>query len=295
MIKRAVDHKIHLSLRESIVKLEEHFDADVLVYYGNFINSIEDDFLKVVEDLVTNSKSKKDNTIYIILTTSGGDVLVVERLVNILRHHYKQVNFIIPNYAYSAGTVFCMSGDSILMDYFSVLGPIDPQVLNKDGKWVAALGYLDKIEELLKKSKDGTMTQAEFLILKNFDLAELRSYEQAKNLTIDLLEKWLVKYKFKNWTKHRTDKEKKDKKVTENEKEDRAKEIAEALGNHNTWKSHGRPLNIEAIKDLRLEIDDYSDNLERRKLIRDLYELVKDWREINNYRNIFIATREIHS
>lgn len=33
-----------------------------------------------------------------------------------------------------------MSGDKIFMDFFSVLGPVDPQVQNKDGKWVPALG-----------------------------------------------------------------------------------------------------------------------------------------------------------
>lgn len=46
-----------------------------------------------------------------------------------------------------------MSGDSIYMDYFSVLGPIDPQVQNKEGKWVAALGYLDKVNEYIEKQR----------------------------------------------------------------------------------------------------------------------------------------------
>ncbi|WP_205749473.1 SDH family Clp fold serine proteinase [Aquirufa rosea] len=93
------------------------------------------------------------------------------------------VDFIIPNYAYSAGTIFCMSGDNIFMDYFSVLGPIDPQVQNKEGKWVAALGYLDKVHEAIEKSSRGVLTDAEYLMIKDLDLAELRSYEQAKDLT----------------------------------------------------------------------------------------------------------------
>lgn len=106
----------------------------------------------------------------------------MERYVNIIRHHYSEVNFIVPDYAYSAGTIFCMSGDSIYMD----LGPIDPQVQNKEGKWVAALGYLDKVNEYIEKAKLGTLTNVEFAILKDFDLAELRSFEQARDLTIDL-------------------------------------------------------------------------------------------------------------
>lgn len=109
-----------------------------------------------------------------------------------------------------------MSGDAIHMDYFSVLGPIDPQVPNKNGNWVAALGYLDKIEELIQRTEQEKLTQAEFLILKDFDLAELKEYEQAKNLTIDLLERWLIK--FKNWEKHRTNNQTRGEAVTQEEK-----------------------------------------------------------------------------
>ena len=67
-------------------------------------------------------------------------------------------------------TTCCHCGQII-----SVLGPIDPQVMNKDGKFVAALGYLDKINELIKKARDNELTNAEFIILKDFDLAELRA------------------------------------------------------------------------------------------------------------------------
>jgi ClpP class serine protease len=49
--------------------------------------------------------------------------------VTVIRKHYKTVNFVVPDYAMSAGTIFCMSGDKIFMDYASALGPIDPQVI----------------------------------------------------------------------------------------------------------------------------------------------------------------------
>ena len=184
-----------------------------------------------------------------------------------------------------------MSGDNIHMDYFSVLGPIDPQVENKEGRLVAALGYLDKINELLDKGHKNQLSQAEFMILKDFDLAELRGYEQAKDLTIDLLEKWLVKYKFKNWNKHRTNPACLGQAVTEPEKVARAKEIADHLSNNNKWKSHGRPINIQALKELRLEIDDYSNNPARRTLIREYYELSIGYVISNRFRN-FIQTRK---
>tara|TARA_R110001592_G_scaffold17518_2_gene73822 strand:+ start:110858 stop:111727 length:870 start_codon:yes stop_codon:yes gene_type:complete len=286
-MKPVLDGKIHKLLQEKLLGLEDHFQADVLTYFGPFEGG-ENVFLKIVEEL-GNDPDKRER-IFIVLTTGGGSAGVVERYVNILRNHYNEVNFVVPDYAYSAGTIFCMSGDSIHMDYFSVLGPIDPQVQNREGRLVAALGYLDKINELLLKAQNNTLSQAEFMILKDFDLAELRGYEQAKDLTIDLLERWLVKFKFKNWNTHRTDVDKLNSAVTEEEKIARAKEIADHLSNNNKWKSHGRPINIEALKELRLEIDDYSNNLERRTLIRDYYELVSDYVASRRFRN-FIHTR----
>lgn len=235
-MKLPVDQIIHDLLTNKLKILEKHFKSDVVSYFGPIIDGYETVFMQIIEQL--NKGKKKNDSLYIILTTQGGNARAVERCVNIVRNHYSEVNFIIPDYAYSAGTIFCLSGDNIHMDYFSVLGPIDPQVQNKEGKWVPALGYLDKVNELLEKAKNNSLTQAEFLILKDFDLAELRAYEQAKELTIALLKKWLVKYKFKNWIKHSTTPMLLNKAVTDEEKEKRAEEIADELGNNKTWKSH---------------------------------------------------------
>ncbi|WP_312751293.1 SDH family Clp fold serine proteinase [Epilithonimonas hominis] len=286
-MKPAVDLSIHQLLQEKLSQLEKYFDADFFVYYGPIVDGNENSVLRIIEDLASDS-DKKDK-IFIILTTNGGSAIAVERYVNILRHHYKEVNFIVPDYAYSAGTIFCMSGDNIYMDYFSVLGPIDPQVQNKDGKWVAALGYLDKVNDFIEKAQRNELSQAEFLILKDLDLAELRGYEQAKSLTIELLKKWLVKFKFKNWDKHTTTNPGTD--VTEEQKEKRAEEIADKLSDSNLWKSHSRPIDINDLSnDLKLKIEDYSKS-EYRELIRNYYDLFSDYVNKNKLQ-IFIHTRK---
>lgn len=106
-----------------------------------------------------------------------------------------------------------------------------------------------------------------------------------------MLKKWLVKYKFKNWNKHRSNKKLLNKTVTNDQRIARAEEIADKLSNNNEWKSHGRPININALKKLGLEIDDYSNNINRRKLIRDYYELVSDYVLSRGFRN-FVHTRK---
>lgn len=289
-MKLPISDTIKHLLKDNLKNLEEEFNADFITYYGPIVDGFENNLLRIIEELVDDENKKEK--LYVILTTNGGSATAVERYVNIIRHHYNEVNFIIPDYAYSAGTIFCMSGDNIYMDYFSVLGPIDPQVQNKEGKWVAALGYLDKVNELIERARNQEISQAEFLILKDIDLAELRGYEQAKELTIDLLKQWLVKYKFKTWETHQTNEDLIGQQVTTEQKEVRAHEIADKLSNNNLWKSHGRPINIETLEnELRLKIENYSDNDDLKKLIRDYYDLLDDYITNNNLR-IFVQTRK---
>ncbi len=104
----------------------------------------------------------------------------------------------------------------------------------------------------------------------------------------------MVKYKFKNWIKHGTTPELLDKDVTDKEKEKRAEEIADELGNNKTWKSHGRPINIETLVNepkLRLKIEDFGKLPERRKMIREYYNLLSDYKKKSGL-GIFIHSRE---
>lgn len=284
-MKNPIDSAVKELLNQSLEKIETLLNSDVLCYYGPIADGNENVILQIVEDLAQDPNKKEQ--LAIVLTTTGGSATAVERYVNIIRRFYNKVIFIVPDYAYSAGTIFCMSGDDIWMDFYSVLGPIDPQVRNKEGKFVPALGYLDKVNEMIDKAKKNQLTQAEFLILKDFDLAELRAYEQAKELTTTLLKKWLVKYKFKNWTIHNSN----GKPVTEDDKKRRAEEIAKDLGDNKKWKSHGRPINIEDLENLKLRIKDFSDMNDEREAIRGYYNLLQEFTRKYNMQ-LFIHTRK---
>ena len=74
----------------------------------------------------------------------------------------------------SAGTILPLSGNAIWTDYCSVLGPIDPQVPSQDGhKYLPALGYLVRYQELIDKTNRGEASAAELHILMNLDQREL--------------------------------------------------------------------------------------------------------------------------
>lgn len=271
MIVSPINDSNRKAMENALSNLERILNADVFVYYGELIDGVEANVKQIIEQIC--SDGQKHEELYVLLTTTGGSLNPVKRIVNIFRNFYKEVNFIIPDYAYSAGTVMCCSGDKIYMDYYSVLGPIDPQVRNKDGKFVAALGYLDKINELIEKAKRNELTNAEFIILKDFDLAELRAYEQARDLAVDLLVEWLPKYKFKNWSIHSSSQTP----VTEEDKRNRAIEIAQNLSDNKEWKSHGRPISRVELGRLKLQIDKLEDNQEAYKAVTAYHELMTDY------------------
>lgn len=282
-MKSPIEDTLKQLLNGKLKALEQYLEADVLVYTGDLGPLPAHIFTKIVEEL-KNDATKHDK-LYVILTTRGGSAEMVERYVNILRHHYQEINFIVPDHAYSAGTIFCMSGDSIHMDYSSVLGPIDPQVPNKDNKYVAALGYLDKVNEFIAKAAIGKLTNAELIWLKEIDLGELRSFEQARDLTIDLLKKWLVVYKFKNWNIHHDGRP-----VTPKEKERRAEDIARDLSDNKMWKSHGKGITISELTALKLRIEDFSADANLRPLIRDYYNTMDEYVRMRNI-PLFIHNR----
>ena len=249
--------------------------SDVIVYYGGITEWAKHVYQPKIENIGLKSYKKDESSLAIILSTTGGSVESVEKMVEITRHFYKEVYFIVPDSAMSAGTIWCMSGDKIFMDYASSLGPIDPQVQSSEGKWVPALGYLDKVEEIINKSKDGTVTQAELMMLNNLDLAQLRRYEQARELSKDLLKKWLVEYKFRDWNISETSKEE----VTSERKTARAEEIAVALSDNRRWHSHGRSIGIDTlINDLNLRVEDYTDNKDLSGAIRELDGILTEFR-----------------
>ena len=271
-----LDETVKNTLTERLRQLEAHFEGDVAFFYGALDVSVIRAFRDFVERMAAVKASGRKRLIF-ILNTAGGSAEAAEKMVDIIRHHYAEVFFVVPDFAFSAGTIFCMSGDRIYMDYSSSLGPIDPQVWN--GKeWVPALGYLDKVEVLLKRAAAGQLSNAEFLILQNQDLALLSRYEQARDLTVTLLKKWLVEFKFRDWTKHRTDPAKKGQPVTEEEKQERAEQVARILGDNKLWHSHGRMIGPSTLtRLLKLEINAYSSDETLRPLVRSYNDLLTDY------------------
>lgn len=190
---RPVDSQIEEQLTRQLDEIGNQIDADVVAIFSPILPGIEQSLRSAIEALST-----KKNSVAIILDTPGGVAEVVERMVTAIRYNYDEVTVIVPNMAMSAGTILALSADRIMMDHLSCLGPIDPQI-EKDGNLVPALSYLNQFERLNQKAQEGQLTTAEYALLNKLDLGELYQFEQARELSIDLLINWLTKYKFRNW------------------------------------------------------------------------------------------------
>lgn len=250
--------------------LEKKVDGDVLALVGPLFPGIDGVVRNAAESFPEKERRKK---LAVVLSTGGGVVETVERIVTALRHYWAEVVFIVPDKAMSAGTVLALSGDELLMDYFSVLGPIDPQVPRND-RLVPALSYLTQFERLMKKFEEGKANTGDVTLLDKFDLAELHQFEEAKELSVSLLENWLATYKFKDWTTTESSK----RPVSADDRRRRAKEIASQLVDHERWHSHGRGISMEVLRrDLNLRVTDFGLDVGLRDNIGRYFLLVRDF------------------
>ena len=95
-----VEHQLHDRLRA----IEAIFDAHALSFSGPLYLGVDDILRTRIEKRCKQGQASKK--LAVVLTTSGGYLEPVQRMVDTLRRHYEVVDFVIPNYAYSAGTVF---------------------------------------------------------------------------------------------------------------------------------------------------------------------------------------------
>lgn len=239
----SVNFASEVLLNASVDKVEKGLESDVLAFAGPITWHLES-LIRTTLEWRANHDLR--NRLTVILQTGGGSVEEAERIVNVLRAFYTKVDFVVPNFAFSAGTVMVMAGNDIYMDYFSVLGPIDPQIqvpaqVPGQSDWVSASGFLVWYDRLVEKSRKGTITTAELqLLMEKFHPAEMYRYEQARNLSRVLVEDWLTEHKFQG--------------ETNSDSSHKAKNIAQQLSDTNKWLSHGRGIPLRTLNE-ELELD----------------------------------------
>jgi ClpP class serine protease len=117
--ERDSNRLIENQLDQRAEALEGAVKGAVLSYLGPMYEPADDQIKDAVE-AIRGGRRRRDSLLLVLLETSGGFITVAERIARIFRHHYRRVDFVVPTYAMSAGTVLVMSGDELLiMDFGS--------------------------------------------------------------------------------------------------------------------------------------------------------------------------------
>lgn len=254
-------------LRRSIAEVEATRKKYVLCYVANVVRAGVNNAIDNSDDLpfneMVNSVPLDIKEVDVVLVTPGGLANQVNNFVNALRPRFEKVNFILLNMAMSAGTIFIMSGDEIIMSQQSKFGPIDPQIPNREGRFVPAQSILLALEDIQKRGEQKIKQHmqpdwTDVQLLRNIDLRDIGMAQSASKYSTDMVKDFLINYKFKTWIKHSST----GVEVTDEDKKIRADEIASLLCNHSEWKSHGHAINRDvAWKKCRLKIT-HSESIE---------------------------------
>ncbi len=266
-------------------------NSDVLVYASdltkNAPNLIDYSDILLFQDQLSNLSGEN---IDVIVETPGGFAEVVEDLIRLIRDKYKKFSVIIPGYAKSAGTIFTMAADEILMGSMSALGPIDAQIMFNNKKF-SADAFLEGLEKIKTEIQvTGKLNPAYIPILQNISPGEIQHCENAQKFSKILVYKWLSEYKFKDWKKHSST----GKDVTDEEKIERANWIADELCKHSNWLTHGRSIKIADLVKLKLKITDYSKNPPLNEAITRYYTLLRMSFDTNIYKICETANTQVY-
>lgn len=241
-------------LTRAVQEIEVVRQRPLLCYLANFVKptpgastSIDySDDIPFSEAVSTIPIDRKE--VDIMLVTPGGSAEQVNKFVNVLRPRFDHVAFILPWMAMSAGTIWAMSGDEIWMDERATIGPIDPQVPSKDGRFLPAQALITLVNDIQERgqrqiSQGLQPNWTDIHLLNSIDGKELGNAWNASRYSIELVSKFLNNYKFKNWTQ-----DKDGKTITPQERGERAQIAAVKLCDHAFWKSHGNGISRQDVK-----------------------------------------------
>lgn len=260
---KRVEIQLDVELKKALSEIQAIRKRPIICYISNTINrsisgkvsvSIDNtDDTPFIE--ILNAIPETEKAVDIILVTPGGSADTVDYFVKKLRSRFDKIAFILPYMAMSAGTIFCMSGDELIMSESAYIGPIDPQVPSRAGIYVPAQSIMTLIssikrrgEEQLKKGLQPDWTDVQ--ILNHLDPKELGNAITASALSTKLVTEYLKQYKFRDWLYHSDGSI-----VTDIERMERANKIATLLCNNSVWLSHGSRITREiAVETCMLKV-----------------------------------------
>ena len=141
-----MEQEIQKALRVLVAKRQR----PVLCFYGD----MDPESLQTVRSIAPQLKAF--NKLSVLLDSPGGYIEDAYRIVLTLREYAKDIEVLVPQWAKSAATFFCLAVNTIYLGQHGELGPLDPQRFNLQGsaRPVSALESFKALDQLLNYSLD---------------------------------------------------------------------------------------------------------------------------------------------
>ena len=220
-----------------IRQIQEYTKRRLLIYFSTDRESISPQDVQGFADLLEKVEGE-ENDLDLMIQTTGGDIEATEKIVYMCWEKANSLRVIVPERAKSAGTLFALAADEIVMGYTSELGPIDPQIfVAQTGEYFPAHSYLDGLEHIAETIdvEDQKQLAVYMPLLEKLSPQLLDYCRKAIDRSEEFATKWLSRHMLKNNRR-------------------KARAIAQKLCNPKKYKLHGTVIDYKEADSLGLNI-----------------------------------------
>jgi ClpP class serine protease len=126
-------------------------------------------------------ETPRDKPIDFIVHTEGGLTFAADMMAMALKHHPAKVTVMVPFYAMSSGTYLALAADEIMMEKYSILAPVEPQIDEMPANWIMAILKRKPVELIA----DRTILLSEKARMETENAAEFVKWLLADKMTED--------------------------------------------------------------------------------------------------------------
>lgn len=182
------EHASRYERQRLIAEYEETVGCRFVVMFDFFDRATPTNVEELLFDV------EKNDELHLLLWSPGGDGEVAVRVLRSITERCSRFVVVVPDIAKSAGTLFVLGADEIVMGPTSDLGPVDPQLrIESTGeKWSAAKDIIRAVEEAtqaVQKNPDTYPIHAS--LLADVDALLVRRAHAELNRTSELVKQAL--------------------------------------------------------------------------------------------------------
>ena len=235
--------------RQYLARLAVFTGRDTIIYYSDWLSGSVPQAAITLEDMqgmMEVCKGLNSGQLDLLIHSPGGSAEATASLVRYLRTRFTHIRVVIPLAAMSAGTMWALAADEIVMGAHSQLGPIDPQIQVRPGeRFTPARAVVDQFERAKKECKaDPSLLPAWAPILQQYGPGLLSECEDAEHLAKRLVSEWLRDYMLKN-----TD-----------DAEAQAGGVADYFADYQKFRSHSLGISRDTAREHGLRVTDLEDD-----------------------------------